>query len=309
MSRIRRLLSVAIMTVTLTGFVSARAMAQPGTGPSGPAPSGGTPASQSNRVVFTADSLPKMLKDLGYTVTEKPAPNGGVYWQIVTQSENWNFTVQVMPLVNQDKKIAAILLSSDLGRKVSPQAGAQDVLKLLQWNQEVGLVVFFGYNAQSGCVTAQRPHIFPDATPEEMRIIFDDFFKTIRGTHAIWNPVGAPAAPAGNGGQAQNGKPAEVAKEKEPANITGSTWTGTESLPGFGKLTFAFRANGAATMIDAKGQTEGTWTQTGNEVTINFNGCVYQGRINGQMLAGSGRITSGGQAGQTWSFQVALQKN
>jgi hypothetical protein len=62
-------------------------------------------------------------------------------------------------------------------------------------------------------------------------------------------------------------------------------------------------------MIDAKGQTEGTWTQNGNDVTINFNGCVYQGRINGQSLTGSGRITSGGQSGQTWSFQVTLQKN
>ena len=62
-------------------------------------------------------------------------------------------------------------------------------------------------------------------------------------------------------------------------------------------------------MIDAKGQTEGAWTQNGNDVIIDFQGCVYQGRINGHTLSGSGRITAGGQTGQTWSFQVALQKS
>jgi hypothetical protein len=36
---------------------------------------------------------------------------------------------------------------------------------------------------------------------------------------------------------------------------------------------------------------------------------VYEGRINGQTLAGSGRVTAGEHQGQTWSFQVALQKS
>ncbi len=301
MYRIRQLLVASIMTVTLTGAASA----QP-SGPSGPLPSGGAPTPQPNRVVFTRDSLPQLLKQLGYTVNEKTLPNGGLYWQIATQSEGWNFTVNVLPMVQQDK-ITSLLLSSDLGRKVSPQAGAQDVLKLMKYNHDQAYLLYFGYNAQTGCVTAQRPYVFPDASPEEMRLVFNDIFKSIRDTHAIWNPLGGAAqapAPALNGGPAPNANP----PVQLVANIVGTTWNGSENLPGFGKLTFQFRAGGAATMIDAKATTEGNWTQNGNDVTINFQGCVYQGRINGQSISGSGRITTGGQAGQTWSFQVALQK-
>ena len=303
MYRIRHLLVVGIMTVTCVGIASA----QPGSsGPSGPAPSGGSPAPLPQRVAFTRDSMPQLLKQLGYTVTEKTNANGGVYWQVVTQSENWNFTVNVVPMVHQDK-INGLLLTSDLGRKVNPQAGTQDILKLLQYNQELAYLIYFGFNAQTGCLTAQRPYSFPDASIEEMRLLFNDYFKTIRDTHPLWNPVagGAAAAPVNNGGPAVNNNPAPA---PVVANVSGTTWNGSETLPGFGKLSFIFRPGGAATMIDAKGQTEGNWTQNGNDVTINFNGCVYQGRINGQMLSGSGRITSGGQAGQTWSFQVALQK-
>jgi hypothetical protein len=305
MFSIRRLLLVGVVCVTLTSGAANRASAQPSTGPSsGPAASGGSPAPQANRIQFTNDSLPKMLKDLGYTVTEKASANGP-HWQVVTQSENWNFTVQVLPMVNQGK-ITCLLLTSDLGRKINPQASTQDVLKVLQWNHEGGYLFYFGYNAQTGCITAQRPHIFSDATPDEMRAVFEDYFKSIRQFHAVWNQLSgaaAAAAPANNGG------PAQVAAPQAVANVAGSTWSGTENLPGFGKLTFVFRANGSATMIDTKGETAGNWTQNGNDVTINFNGCVYQGRINGQALAGSGRITSGNQAGQTWTFQVSLQKN
>src|SRR5947207_546869 len=102
MYRIRRQLMVGILAVTLVGIASARAAAQPGplgSGPSSPSSSGGAPMPQPNRVVFTKESLPQMLKQLGYTVTEKSVGNG-VYWQIVTQSENWTFTVNVLPMVN-----------------------------------------------------------------------------------------------------------------------------------------------------------------------------------------------------------------
>ena len=241
MYRIRRQLIVGIMAITLACIASARVMAQPGgTGPTGPPPAGGAPApQQTNRVPFTMESLPQMLKQLGYTVTEKSTANG-VYWQIVTQSENWSFTVNVLPMVNQGK-ITSILFSSDLGKKVSPQAGAQDVLKLLQWNQEQCFMFYFGYNAQSGCVTAQRPVNIGDASLEEMRFVFDDYFKAIRTYHPVWNALsGAAPAPAVNGGgPVPADKPARAAR---PGEHFGSTWTGTENLPGFGKLSFVFRA-------------------------------------------------------------------
>jgi hypothetical protein len=301
MFRIRHSFLMGIVAASLVCITSTGAMAQ--SGPSGPSPSGAAGAPQSNRIVFTKESLPQMLKQLGYTVTEKNSGNV-VYWQVVTQSENWNFTVQVMPMMNQDK-ITCILLTSDLGRKIPAQANAQEVLKVLQYNHAQAYLMYFGFNAQTGCITAQRPYIFNDASSEEMRQMFNDFFKSIRDTHAVWNAVSN--APAAAPAATPTATPQPAADNV--VNVAGTSWTGKENLPGFGKLTFVFRAGGAATMIDAKGQTEGTFTQNGNDVTINFNGCVYQGRINGQALAGSGRITSGTQSGQTWSFQLALQKN
>src|SRR5262245_20025708 len=248
MFSIRRQLVASIMAVTLAGFASATAQAQPesGSGPSGPAGDGQAQAQEPNRVAFTKESLPQLLKQLGYTVTEKSFPNGRLYWQIVAQVNDWRFTVNVLPMVNQDKnqeKITCLMLSSDLGRKVNPQAGAQDLLKLLQWNHQAAYLMYFAYNADTGHVTFQRPYVFPDAAPEEMRAMFNDFFKNIRETYPMWNSLsGGTVAPAGNGTPAANAQaPAQPAAAK---NITGTTWTGNENLPGFGKLTFVFRANG-----------------------------------------------------------------
>src|SRR5262245_49491974 len=139
MYRIRHLFLTAITTLSLAGVASSPVLAQ--SGPTGPSPSGGTGSPQPNRVVFTKESLPKLLKDLGYTVTEKTSGNL-TYWQVVTQSENWNFTVQVVPMMNQDK-ITCLLLSSDLGRKVPAQANVQDVLKVLQYNHTNAYLMYF----------------------------------------------------------------------------------------------------------------------------------------------------------------------
>src|SRR5262245_48805164 len=103
MFSIRRQLVASMMAVTLIGFASATAQAQPdsGSGPSGPA--GGGQTQEPNRVAFTKESLPQLLKQLGYTVTEKSLPNGRLYWQIVAQVKDWRFTVNVLPMVGQDK--------------------------------------------------------------------------------------------------------------------------------------------------------------------------------------------------------------
>jgi hypothetical protein len=306
MYRMRRQVVAGVMAVTLVALGAGSARAQPA--PVGSSSPGGAPPPQPQRVAFTRDSLPEMLKQLGYTVTAQSLANGKLYWQIVAQSGDWRFTVRVLPIVHEEK-IVSLLLSSDLGRKISPQAGAQDLLKLLAWNREHAYLAYFAYNAQSGCITAQRPYQFPDATLDELRWVFDDFFKGIRETYPLWNPLSGPTPSAGNGGPAPAGTPAQAPPQPAANDITGSTWTGTENLPGYGKLTFEFGANGAATMIDTKGETPGTWTQSGSEVTIRFDGCVYQGRNNGQTLSGSGRLTGGPHQGQTWSFQVSLQKS
>ncbi len=88
----------------------------------------------------------------------------------------------------------------------------------------------------------------------------------------------------------------------QPASVAGTVWTGTEALAGFGALTFEFHADGKAVMIDARSTVGGTWSQTGNQVTVIFRNCVYIGRIQGNVLAGNARATEG--ASRDWTFSV-----
>jgi hypothetical protein len=81
-----------------------------------------------------------------------------------------------------------------------------------------------------------------------------------------------------------------------------SQWTGSEDLQGYGELEFRFRANGRVTMIDADGPHAGTFTSTGNRVTLRFhNGAVvYSGTIDGETLTGT--ATNGKT---NWTFTVS----
>jgi len=85
-------------------------------------------------------------------------------------------------------------------------------------------------------------------------------------------------------------------------SLAGTTWSGTENLAGFGKLTFQFEPDGKAVMIDAQTKVNGKWSQSGNQVTITFSNCVYTGAIQGSVLAGNARYTTGTDA--TWTFSL-----
>lgn len=98
------------------------------------------------------------------------------------------------------------------------------------------------------------------------------------------------------------GREFQFRRDAAPKNsVAGTSWSGSESLSGFGKLTFQFDFDGKAVMIDAKSLVNGTWTQVDNQVTITFQNCVYQGSIQGQVLSGNARYTS--QPGQ-WTFSL-----
>lgn len=84
-------------------------------------------------------------------------------------------------------------------------------------------------------------------------------------------------------------------------SIVDTTWTGSESLAEFGKLTFKFEADGQAVMIDARSTVNGAWTQDGDQVTITFANCVYQGAIKGQTLSGNAHFVT---EDRTWTFTV-----
>src|SRR5262249_9271940 len=65
------------------------------------------------------------------------------------------------------------------------------------------------------------------------------------------------------------------------AKLVGSLWVGSETLPGFGKLSFEFIDARQVVMVDAKETAEGTWSQKGNQVTLRFYGgrVVYTGTL------------------------------
>ena len=83
--------------------------------------------------------------------------------------------------------------------------------------------------------------------------------------------------------------------------LANSTWIGTEKLANYGRLEFRFQGNGQVAMIDSDGTQKGTYTQTGNTVTLRFyqGTVVYTGTITGQTLVGT---ASNGKT--TWSFSV-----
>jgi S1-C subfamily serine protease len=95
--------------------------------------------------------------------------------------------------------------------------------------------------------------------------------------------------------------PADLVPDpNQKSTLTGSAWTGKETLPGFGRLTFQFTSNVAVIMIDARDTTRGNYRQNGNAVSITFGGgIIYTGTINGNTMMGN---ATNGQ--QNWSWTV-----
>jgi hypothetical protein len=87
--------------------------------------------------------------------------------------------------------------------------------------------------------------------------------------------------------------------------LTGTTWMGTESLDRFGKLSFEFRQDGSAIMIDAKSTERGTWTRQGTTVVIAINNCSYTGELEDQRISGSAEFTNGQPTDRKWTFELS----
>jgi len=85
-------------------------------------------------------------------------------------------------------------------------------------------------------------------------------------------------------------------------SVAGTTWKGTETLGGFGSLQFQFERDGKAIRIDAKSTVNGSWTQNGNKVSVNFQNCIYEGTIQGEVFTGTARYVA--ENGMTWTFSV-----
>jgi hypothetical protein len=79
-------------------------------------------------------------------------------------------------------------------------------------------------------------------------------------------------------------------------------FSGTENLAGFGKLTFTLESNNKVVMHDAKSTVNGTYSRSGNQVTLNFPQvhATYHGTMNGFQISGSASDTKGNR----WTFSV-----
>jgi uncharacterized caspase-like protein len=121
--------------------------------------------------------------------------------------------------------------------------------------------------------------------------------------NATWSPSLSKDTPLAAAGQSS----IQVALAQPLPNEAPRRFTGTETLPGFGKLSFAIYSNGRAIMTDAKSTQEGIWRQQGDRFTLSFaNGAVvYTGALNGATLSGTATSPSTRQAGvQSWTWNV-----
>jgi hypothetical protein len=92
---------------------------------------------------------------------------------------------------------------------------------------------------------------------------------------------------------------------QKKSGLPGTTWGGSETLPGYGALTFIFEDQGNVTMIDAKETVVGRYVRNGQNVTLSFFGgaAVYNGTIRGKTMSGRAR-----NAQQTWSWKVTFER-
>ena len=122
---------------------------------------------------------------------------------------------------------------------------------------------------------------------------------------AASKPKGSTLAKGPNAGKPNPGSVVPVGPGGQFGRLANTVWQGKEDLQGFGNLEFRFQSNASVLMIDADGTTPGTWTQNGNQITLQFNNgrTTYTGTIQGNQMTGTARNSSG----QPWAWTVVLQ--
>jgi hypothetical protein len=112
-----------------------------------------------------------------------------------------------------------------------------------------------------------------------------------------------PAAP--NNQPDSPSKPPRIPGEPVPATLAGSSFSGSESLNGYGSLTFKFLDGQRVIMSDARETVQGRWEKAGgNTVYLYFynDKCIYRGSLTGNLLQGTARSPNA-----FWSWSVRLQ--
>ena len=89
-----------------------------------------------------------------------------------------------------------------------------------------------------------------------------------------------------------------LAPAPAPAASVSGPWSGSETLEGFGKLSFTFNPGGQVTLIDKEGSTPGNDMLAGNNIQLSFAG----GNISYTGNTMSGTATDAG--GSSWNWSV-----
>ncbi|MFO0863294.1 MAG: caspase family protein [Gemmataceae bacterium] len=119
-----------------------------------------------------------------------------------------------------------------------------------------------------------------------------------------WSPSLSKDSLLGYAGKAT---PINVAATRPLSKDPPRRLAGTETLPGYGRLSFELHKDGRVVMTDAKDTAEGVWRRQGNQYTLSFaNGAiVYVGTENGATISGTASGPAARQAGrQTWNWTV-----
>lgn len=247
------------------------------------------PPGASEVVTLSDTTFPPLLEGLGFRPQQLKTPQGFFFWRVKVGYNGSHLHVDFLPTRSQGQ-IVSYWLISDLGDKLDhPGAlSAPALLKLLEKNHQIA-PYFFSCNAATGHVAMNFEHPSNKVSKALLKKELDGFITMIRTTAALWDTK------ALQGGTAAPGV---------SATLAGTRWTGTETLKGYGILTFEFHPNGQATMIDTEGVSLGQWFQKGSEVTILFYSgkVIYQGTVSGDSIAGSARNV----AGTSWHFHVSL---
>lgn len=245
-------------------------------------------------VQITDENLAAWLRDAGQPVKEEVSSQGVRSWVIQVKQDGKSYPIQVYTYRNKAGSITGFWLIGRLGQPLANAGAAtgQFWYGLLEKNHTI-VPHFFSLDRATGFVCLNYEHPYSTTNKEQVGTIVNNFIAKVSQTESVWTPI----------------PPLKDGIRPEPVktvSLPGTTWAGSETLSGFGKLSFRFEANGQATMIDTSGSYPGTWTQQDSAVTLSFfNGdVIYRGQLMGVQFSG----TATNKAAASWTFQLSLQQ-
>jgi hypothetical protein len=232
-------------------------------------------------VILTDQSVPQMLQQAGYQVQTLQAGDGQPYWKIT--SPQLSQAIDVVP-IRTPGKIDGLIMRAELPVQANT-VSQQGLLNLLAAHEQHA-PFFFTYSPQTGKLYLAHKHVFPDSNPQELQ-------GEVNGLNMKVGQV-LPQVNALVQQKIDNGKVLD--------NLANTSWTGQEKITGqWTPISFKFLAGGQAVMIIPGGTFQGTWSQTGNQVTITLPTInnTFVGTLNGTTMSGQGKDSVG-----PWEFSV-----